>query len=112
MKYLNGVLATAAALAFLAPAGAQAAVNAPTWLGASGSPGISTQADEHVLIACDYGCSDYDHDYDYDHDHDKDKKHRDNGGGNGVDPAPGNSGNTRGDDADGHNTPGTIDTRY
>ena len=33
-----------------------------------------------------------------------------NGGGNGIDCAPGNSGNTPGDDADGSNTPGTIDT--
>lgn len=38
------------------------------------------------------------------------KEHQDNGKGNGVDNAPGNSGNTKGDDADGINTPGTIDT--
>lgn len=39
-----------------------------------------------------------------------DKDHKDNGGGNGVDPAPGGSGNTPGDNADGSNTPGTTDT--
>lgn len=36
--------------------------------------------------------------------------HNNNGGGNGVQDAPGNSGNTRGDDADGANTEGTEDT--
>ncbi len=38
------------------------------------------------------------------------KDHQDNGKGNGVDDAPGNSGDTKGDDADGSNTPGTKDT--
>jgi hypothetical protein len=38
------------------------------------------------------------------------KTDRDNGKGNGVDPAPGGSGDKRGDDADGANTPGTVDT--
>lgn len=38
------------------------------------------------------------------------KSESDNGKGNGIDPAPGGSGDKRGDDADGANTPGTIDT--
>ena len=38
------------------------------------------------------------------------KDHQDNGGGNGIDDAPGNSGDTKGDDADGSNTPGTKNT--
>lgn len=41
---------------------------------------------------------------------DNPKEHQDNGKGNGVDDAPGNSGNTKGDDADGSNTPGTEDS--
>jgi hypothetical protein len=192
MKYLNGVLATAAAIALLAPVGAQAAVNTPAWLGDHGSPGVFTQADGRVLVAGEYdrsGDDRYNDDYkdrgdyrdrgdnndrgdyrdrgdnndrgdyrdrgdnndrgdyrdhddykdrgdnkdrdgykdhddykdrgdykdrddykDEDKDHKDDKEHRDNGRGNGVDPAPGNSGNSPGDDADGSNTPETINT--
>jgi hypothetical protein len=38
-------------------------------------------------------------------DEEEDDEHKDNGGGNGVDPAPGDSDDTPGDDADGSETP-------
>jgi hypothetical protein len=50
MKYLNGVFATAAAIACLGPVGAQAAVSIPDWRGDLGSPSVSTRAHEYVPV--------------------------------------------------------------
>jgi hypothetical protein len=65
-----------------------------------------------TTIAGSVTCSSGGDSFDLDDDEQTDERefHDNNGRGNGVQDAPGNSGDTRGDDADGANTEGTEDT--